>query len=199
MFNSKHLILGSVLVALSLAQEPDLKPLPDVKPLCNQTIMAALNPPPNSECAIPKDRNEAYMDKMCLNIDKCITESKNNISNFCSDEKDNERVRHFHDYVVEVKFKSLCLKDNQNKYCRKEDSGPFCTECMPKRTALTDEIIKDAVSNKRSKKWQADHLGCNINNDGTVKSGPTSSNAMGAVSFGLIPILGCLFYLSLDI
>jgi hypothetical protein len=195
MFNVKQLFFSSLLVALSLAQAP----FPNVSEPCQKSIDNALRPTVGN-CTIPQDRTEAYMDNICLpdNVDYCIRQSRQTITDGCKNETTTPRVQYFHNYVVAVKFNALCLKDNQNKYCRKENSGPFCNECMPKRRDLTLSIMADASDDNknRSLTWQAKNLGCSTNNDGTVRIGPTSSNAEGALSTGLVPLLACLLYLS---
>jgi hypothetical protein len=165
MFSLKKLAFSSVLIAAAYGQPVQQnQEFRNASVTCEKGIQEALRPN-TTECDLPNGRSDFEMIEICKStqIQSCIDYSKKVIEKSCKTEMDNPRVKHFYNFVIDIKFKSKCLMDNQKQYCREDNKTHYCPNCLTHRTALIRTIIpKDLnASFERALTWQNENLGCN--------------------------------------
>jgi hypothetical protein len=176
MFNLKQLMFSSALVVAVCGQKKWF----NLTEPCKQAMKSARKPT-GAECALPRNRTDADTDRVCGSVDRCIDASKQLIKQGCANEMSLPPVDFMLKYGVEMKFKSKCLKDGSNKYCRKSNQQSFCGECMTKRKELQQQVMANAPQDvkDRALKWQDKKSKCNSNAAGTSSSRPrANANAM---------------------
>jgi beta-glucosidase-like glycosyl hydrolase len=193
MFNLKQLMFSSALVVAVYGQKKWL----NLTDPCKQAMKSARKPT-GAECALPRNRTDADTDRVCGSVDRCIDASKQLIKQGCANEMSLPPVDFMLKYGVEMKFKSKCLKDGSNKYCRKSNQQSFCGECMNKRKELQQQVMANAPQDlkDRASKWQDKKSKCNSNAAGTGSSGTrTNLNGMSR-SVGSTFTLNSMLFIS---
>jgi hypothetical protein len=173
MFNLKQLLFSSALVVAVYGQNR----WSNLTEPCKQAIKSARKPT-GADCALPRNRTDADTERVCRSLDSCVESSKQLIKQGCANEMSLPPVDFMLKYGVEMKFKSKCLKDGSNKYCRKSNQQSFCGECMTKRNELQQQVMANAPQDvkDRASKWQDKKSKCS---NSTSSSGPrTDANAM---------------------
>jgi hypothetical protein len=135
---------------------------PPVADGCQQAINNAISPT-STECSLPIEPTEADMNRMCPNTDRCIEASKQLIRQGCGNEMNNARVDFFVKFGIDIRFKSNCLRDNNNQLCQRQNTASFCNDCLAKRKQLVQQIMATSPQDMRDRamNWQDRTSGCN--------------------------------------
>jgi hypothetical protein len=170
-----------MLVATALGQQQRLFNVTDS---CKQAMKSARRPT-GAECALPRNRTDADTDRFCAKVDRCIDASKDIVNKGCANDTSTPFKDMMIKYFIALEFKSKCLKDSNNQYCRTGNQESFCKDCLPKRKELVQQLLANAPqeAKDRALKRQEDTSMCNDVQSGDSKPA-TSANAMTRSSDG---------------
>jgi hypothetical protein len=84
-------------------------------------------------------------DNFCHNVDACISEAKEAIQSACVSHLDEKSIKLTLDYGIDIRFRTLCLKDKNNDYCAVTfKNNKQCDDCWPKMMQVVQQVTKKA-------------------------------------------------------